>query len=49
MQVEKTPNYTPDYQLDMPREMAGGRIQPQATELEEAVLGAMLIDERAPG
>ena len=33
----------------MPREMAGGRIQPQATELEEAVLGAMLIDERAPG
>jgi replicative DNA helicase len=49
MQVEKTPEYTPDYQLDMPREMAGGRIQPQATELEEAVLGAMLIDERAPG
>lgn len=49
MQVEKARSYPSDNQQFASKELASGRIQPQALDLEEAVLGAMLIDERAPG
>lgn len=49
MQAEKVRNLKSESQRFTSLELAAGRIPPQALDLEEAVLGAMLIDERAPG